>query len=555
MARGHTFLLAVAYAIWMFTAGLLLAQKWREWDSGADTTRIGLTIACNCALTVGLHILLMSRLFALAGSAVWSRLRVAGFVSIAGLLGGLLGLIAHREQVFGLPLLGENVGNPIWIWLQVASGIGVALGTLLIPRPAKGKERFFLFDRSHSASWDARRALATGFGQAAVVTLAAGWVGNLFGSGHGETRGLLLFAAGYLMGALLPIVQKYPMRQFGLLPWAAIFSCILLGIHWLAPGQEWPVYLLGGVLGLTHIPPRNFLLVAAPAFQRGRAMSLMVLSQAIGVLLGATLLKFAAPVVWFVATLGLTALAIRFLFREMFEQLAEVILAPFYRIKGYGPGVDLWPLRGPVVVLANHSAWFDPIWLGKVIPLRMRPMMTARFYDLPGVRWLMVNVVHTIRVAESGFRREMPEVQTAIAGLAKGDTILIFPEGWLRRKEDHSLRRFGQGVYQMLKAHPQTPVVVCWIEGGWKSFASYFNGPPTKNKRMDFWRSIRIGISAPQVLSPELLADHKATRRHLMQACLQARTILGLPALPPPSFVTCGVEEEEKEEESQLQKS
>jgi len=138
-------------------------------------------------------------------------------------------------------------------------------------------------------------------------------------------------------------------------------------------------------------------------------------------------------------------------------------------------------------------------------------------------------------------------VREAIAGLSQGDTIMIFPEGWLRRKEDHSLRRFGQGVHQMLKAHPQTPVIVCWIEGGWRSFASYWQGPPTKNKRMDFWRPIRIGISAPEVLKPELLADQRATRRYLMQACLQARAFLGLTPFPAPDFVRNG-EEDEKEE-------
>ena len=32
-----------------------------------------------------------------------------------------------------------------------------------------------------------------------------------------------------------------------------------------------------------------------------------------------------------------------------------------YRIRGFGPGIDTMPLQGPVLVVANHSAWMDPV--------------------------------------------------------------------------------------------------------------------------------------------------------------------------------------------------
>jgi hypothetical protein len=35
------------------------------------------------------------------------------------------------------------------------------------------------------------------------------------------------------------------------------------------------------------------------------------------------------------------------------------------------------------------------------------------------------------------------------------------------------------------------------------------------------------------VLDPSVLADHRATRRHLMNACLEARALLGLPTPEP----------------------
>src|SRR5439155_24271999 len=137
------------------------------------------------------------------------------------------------------------------------------------------------------------------------------------------------------------------------------------------------------------------------------------------------------------------------------------------------------PMRGPVIVIANHCAWLDPIWLAKAIPFQMRPMMTARFFDLPIIRWLMRRVFYAIRVPETTCRREAPEIQEAIAALDAGMSVLIFPEGWLKRKEEQSLRRFGQGIYQILREKPRTPVIACWIEGNWGSYTSFFNGPPT----------------------------------------------------------------------------
>jgi hypothetical protein len=74
-------------------------------------------------------------------------------------------------------------------------------------------------------------------------------------------------------------------------------------------------------------------------------------------------------------------------------------------------------------------------------------------------------------------------------------------------------------------------VAVCWIEGGWGSYTSYAGGAPTINKRLDFWRRIRIAIETPEVLDPALLEDARATRLHLMRVCLEARRHLGLEPL------------------------
>ena len=71
-------------------------------------------------------------------------------------------------------------------------------------------------------------------------------------------------------------------------------------------------------------------------------------------------------------------------------------------------------------------------------------------------------------------------------------------------------------------------MVVCWIEGSWGSYFSYYNGPPTKNKPFDFSRCIRIAFSLPQTVPTDILADQLSTRAYLMEQCLR-RQYLGLP--------------------------
>ena len=203
-------------------------------------------------------------------------------------------------------------------------------------------------------------------------------------------------------------------------------------------------------------------------------------------------------------------------------------LWPLYRIKGHGPGLDTLPLRGPLLVVANHAAWFDPLWMAKVLPRSLRPMMTSIFYDLPILRWLMKYVARAIRVQYSTFRREAPELQEAIRALDAGECVLIFPEGSMRKSEERPLRHFGQGVWHILNQRPQTPVAVCWIEGNWGSFFSYWKGHPTKNKRMDFWRHIDIAVGEAHRLAPGTLADLKSTRAYLEQKCREMPGVLGL---------------------------
>ena len=213
-------------------------------------------------------------------------------------------------------------------------------------------------------------------------------------------------------------------------------------------------------------------------------------------------------------------------YRELVEILLETITCPFYRLRRHGPGRWTMPWTGSVIVIANHAALIDPLMLARAVPNRTIFMMTSSFYDLPLVKPLFKYIARAIRVQDSTFRREVPELKEAAKTLQQGECLVIFPEGRLRRKEEKPLQQFGQGVWFLLNECPETPVVTCWIEGTWGSYSSYEHGPPTKNKSLDVLRRIDVAIHDPVVIDKEMLKDRKALRKFLMERCLQTREFI-----------------------------
>jgi len=348
-------------------------------------------------------------------------------------------------------------------------------------------------------------------------------------------RMILLTGAGAAVGCAVAGFQIHPRRSLGLVPFASTALAVVLLIAALSEAG-WSsafcvsVGLCAGVAG-----PAVRALIQAAAVRRLPATPLDA-AAAVLMLLPFVFIEsggFAPARTWcgvLAAAFGLAAVAAWALFSvPAVVLLVEFAFWPMYDIRAHGPGDGHIPRRGPLLLIANHSSYTDPFFLGKVVPRHVTPMMTSDFYDLPGIRWAMVHLVQAIRVQAATFRREAPELAEAVARLRGGGCVLLFPEGTLRKREDRPLLPLGQGVWHILKELPQTPIVVCWIEGGWGSFTSYKGGLPMKNKRPDFRRRIDIYVSEPRVADPAVLADHRATRTWVRDACLECRRGLGLP--------------------------
>ncbi|MBY0513455.1 MAG: 1-acyl-sn-glycerol-3-phosphate acyltransferase [Gemmataceae bacterium] len=362
-------------------------------------------------------------------------------------------------------------------------------------------------------------ALAAGLSTLAAVPFAYAIVWETGEDAFTATEWL----AAFLAGAVVVQIFWHPYRVLGLVVYA---NTVLAGFAvYGAVTGDWIGWLIGLILG-----------VAVGAYLRSLRSGLiapLVLLAALVVLF--LLSKFYQP--WFAwvflaQTLLAAIIAWTTLFRPAAELAAEPVLWVLYNIKAAGPGLKTMPPAGPCLVVANHACWFDPLILAKVLPRRVTPMMTARFYNLPVIRWFMRRF-GVIRVNEIAIRKETPEeLKEAVAALDRGECVLIFPESYLRRTEERVLRRFARGVWQILDARPDTPVFACWVEGAWGSYTSFKGGPPTKNKKKDVRRRIDVGVSDAIRVPADVLADHWRTRVFLMNAASDARKLVGLEPLP-----------------------
>jgi 1-acyl-sn-glycerol-3-phosphate acyltransferase len=463
--------------------------------------------------------------------------------------GGSLGLVA------GLVLVGLNL-------LSFLTALPAAFPSDLRrpERPVQAVRGFFRDVGRVARDRAARTSLAGLAGFQALVTAGAGAVvaDTLSGENGGLDRmmpALVLAMVGTALGAGAAGLQSHPRRALGLVSFGSVglVLCLVWALH-LTTGNTVPLapcLLLGFLGGLLNVPLRAAYLAAIPVDARGNGTAVMnvaiytATAVLAGTLVGLTeggLLTSPLAQLGFLAVLagGGAALSCWVLLPQTLELVAAWLLWPMYRVHAHGPGVGRIPLHGPLLIVANHTAYTDPFWLGKVLPRRLVPLMTSVFFDKPVLRWLMRRVVRAIRVPAVNFRREakLPELCEAVEVLRRGGCVLIFPEAVLRRSEDELLRPFGQGVWRILREVPQTRVVVCWIEGGWGSFASYWNGPPLQNKLPDWRRWIGVAIAEPETLPAEVLADGRATRAYLMRACLECRRHLGLGVPDEASQVT-----------------
>ncbi len=150
--------------------------------------------------------------------------------------------------------------------------------------------------------------------------------------------------------------------------------------------------------------------------------------------------------------------------------LVRAILQPFFHLyfRLSRVGREHIPLDGPVIFAANHRSFLDPFVIGTMM---RRPIYYVAKKELFANRfqaWLL-NALGAFPVDRGNADQSM--VETAKAILARGDAVLIFPEGTRVRPGPPGPAKRGVGRLALETGAPVVPVAVIGtteVRRGWR---------------------------------------------------------------------------------------
>lgn len=150
--------------------------------------------------------------------------------------------------------------------------------------------------------------------------------------------------------------------------------------------------------------------------------------------------------------------------------LAKAILVPFFRVylrlQGIG-GAEL-PRSGPLLLAANHRSFLDPFVIGALVKRPVYYVAKRELFQRRSHAWLLRGL--GAFPIDRG-RSDEEAMRTAKEILARGECVLIFPEGTRVRRGPLGAPRRGVGRLALETGAPVVPVAVIGTEGvrrGWR---------------------------------------------------------------------------------------
>lgn len=208
--------------------------------------------------------------------------------------------------------------------------------------------------------------------------------------------------------------------------------------------------------------------------------------------------------------------------------LVRAVLVPFFRVylrlQGIG-GAEL-PRSGPLLLAANHRSFLDPFVIGALVRRPVYYVAKRELFQRRLQAWLLRGL--GAFPIDRG-RSDEEAMRTAKEILARGECVLIFPEGTRVRRGPLGAPRRGVGRLALETSAPVVPVAVIGTEGvrrGWRI--------RPRRVRVRFGRVMRL--PRLQEVSPSLAAA--ATGRVWACVALQWEWLGG--QAPPRAQGACG---------------
>jgi 1-acyl-sn-glycerol-3-phosphate acyltransferase len=129
------------------------------------------------------------------------------------------------------------------------------------------------------------------------------------------------------------------------------------------------------------------------------------------------------------------------------------------------------PRIGPVLALANHQSFLDPILVGLAIPRYVRFVHRQTLKKNPVLAWVMASL-RAIPIDHKGFSRE--GLQVTLDALSAGQCVGMFPEG--ERTHDGTVEPFKPGIALLLK-RVKAPILPVGVAGAYAALSRHRKVP------------------------------------------------------------------------------
>jgi 1-acyl-sn-glycerol-3-phosphate acyltransferase len=151
-------------------------------------------------------------------------------------------------------------------------------------------------------------------------------------------------------------------------------------------------------------------------------------------------------------------------------RIVRLLFVPFFRIyfRLERHGMEHIPASGPLLLASNHRSFLDPFVLGTMTKRPLYYVAKKELFRRPIVAWWL-NALGAFPVDRGASDQEM--LETARQILARGDAVLIFPEGTRIRPGGLGIPKRGIGRLALETGAPVVPLAVHGtddIRKGWR---------------------------------------------------------------------------------------
>lgn len=133
---------------------------------------------------------------------------------------------------------------------------------------------------------------------------------------------------------------------------------------------------------------------------------------------------------------------------------------------------ELLPASGPAIVVANHNSHLDTLVLMSLFPLQLiakvHPVAAADYFlRNRWLSWFARNVIGIIPLERKPSAKGAQVLAPVTEALARGDILILFPEG--SRGEPEKMSKFKNGIAHLLSEQTTVAVTPVFFYGLGKS--------------------------------------------------------------------------------------